>query len=143
MLTRLTLLLACLTPALVLLPRASSRAEEEQLFAKDLAVNPPPLASDKTVKYDYDIVYVRAPRKGDRGRTIWTEIAHPAMMDPVEALTFVAPAEAAGASSAPPVPWLARVSRRYEPVACNACYYACRGEAQAPLRFSRIADVFA
>jgi len=33
--------------------------------------------------------------------------------------------------------------RRYEPVACNACYYACRGEAQAPLRFSRIADVFA
>jgi len=33
--------------------------------------------------------------------------------------------------------------RRYAPVACNACYYACRGEAQAPLRFSRIADVFA
>lgn len=33
--------------------------------------------------------------------------------------------------------------RRYTPVACNACYYACRGEAQAPLRFSRIADVFA
>ena len=33
--------------------------------------------------------------------------------------------------------------RRYDPVACNACYYACRGEAQAPLRFSRIADVFA
>lgn len=33
--------------------------------------------------------------------------------------------------------------RRYEPVACNACYYACRGEAQAPLRLSRVADVFA
>jgi MoaA/NifB/PqqE/SkfB family radical SAM enzyme len=33
--------------------------------------------------------------------------------------------------------------RRYQPIACNACYYACRGEAQAPLRFSRIADVFA
>jgi MoaA/NifB/PqqE/SkfB family radical SAM enzyme len=33
--------------------------------------------------------------------------------------------------------------RRYEPIACNACYYACRGEAQAPLRFSRVADVFA
>src|SRR5947209_13131061 len=91
MLTRLTLLLACLTPALVLLPRASSRAEEEQLFAKDLAVNPPPLASDKTVKYDYDIVYVRAPRKGDRGRTIWTEIAHPAMMDPGADLMLLHP----------------------------------------------------
>lgn len=32
---------------------------------------------------------------------------------------------------------------RYEPIDCNACYYACRGEAQAPLRLSRVADVFA
>ncbi len=24
--------------------------------------------------------------------------------------------------------------QRYEPIDCNACYYACRGEAQAPLR---------
>ena len=31
--------------------------------------------------------------------------------------------------------------RRYEPVDCNACYYACRGEAQAPLRLSRVKDV--
>ena len=31
----------------------------------------------------------------------------------------------------------------YEPVNCNACYYACRGEAQAPLRLSRIRDVMA
>jgi MoaA/NifB/PqqE/SkfB family radical SAM enzyme len=32
--------------------------------------------------------------------------------------------------------------RGYEPIACNACYYACRGEAQAPLRLmSRIRDV--
>ena len=29
----------------------------------------------------------------------------------------------------------------YRPIACNACYYACRGEAQAPLRLSRIRDV--
>jgi MoaA/NifB/PqqE/SkfB family radical SAM enzyme len=33
--------------------------------------------------------------------------------------------------------------RRYEPVSCNACYYACRGEAQAPLQWSRVSDVFA
>ena len=33
--------------------------------------------------------------------------------------------------------------RTYEPVDCNACYYACRGEAQAPLRLSRIRDVMA
>ena len=33
--------------------------------------------------------------------------------------------------------------RAYQPVACNACYYACRGEAQAPLRLSRVRDVMA
>jgi MoaA/NifB/PqqE/SkfB family radical SAM enzyme len=33
--------------------------------------------------------------------------------------------------------------RGYEPIKCNACYYACRGEAQAPLRLSRIRDVMA
>ncbi|MEP6781482.1 MAG: hypothetical protein ABJC26_16410, partial [Gemmatimonadaceae bacterium] len=32
----------------------------------------------------------------------------------------------------------------YEPVACNDCYYACRGEAQAPIHImSRIRDVMA
>ena len=33
--------------------------------------------------------------------------------------------------------------RKYEPINCNACYYACRGEAQAPLRISRVWDVMA
>jgi MoaA/NifB/PqqE/SkfB family radical SAM enzyme len=33
--------------------------------------------------------------------------------------------------------------RGYEPIDCNACYYACRGEAQAPLRLSRVRDVMA
>ncbi len=31
--------------------------------------------------------------------------------------------------------------RAYEPIDCNACFYACRGEAQAPLRLSRVRDV--
>lgn len=30
---------------------------------------------------------------------------------------------------------------RYEPIACNQCYYACRGEAQAPLTLSRFRDL--
>ncbi|HEU4641937.1 MAG TPA: radical SAM protein [Gemmatimonadaceae bacterium] len=33
--------------------------------------------------------------------------------------------------------------RKYEPIDCNACYYACRGESQAPLTLSRIRDVSA
>ena len=31
----------------------------------------------------------------------------------------------------------------YEAIDCSRCYYACRGEAQAPLRLSRVKDVFA
>jgi MoaA/NifB/PqqE/SkfB family radical SAM enzyme len=31
--------------------------------------------------------------------------------------------------------------RKYEAIDCNACYYGCRGEAQAPLQLSRIRDV--
>jgi MoaA/NifB/PqqE/SkfB family radical SAM enzyme len=42
-----------------------------------------------------------------------------------------------------PVDFHWRDFRKYRPVDCNACYYACRGEAQAPLRVSRIRDVMA
>jgi MoaA/NifB/PqqE/SkfB family radical SAM enzyme len=31
----------------------------------------------------------------------------------------------------------------YEPTSCSQCYYACRGESQAPLRPSRVLDVLA
>lgn len=33
--------------------------------------------------------------------------------------------------------------RPYQPIDCNRCWYACRGEAQAPLRLSRVRDVLA
>ena len=36
-----------------------------------------------------------------------------------------------------------RAYRAYAPIDCNRCYYACRGEAQAPLRLSRVRDVMA
>ena len=43
-----------------------------------------------------------------------------------------------------PVDFHWRDFKRYEPIDCNACYYACRGEAQAPLRIvSRVRDVMA
>lgn len=39
-------------------------------------------------------------------------------------------------------PW--RDYKGYAPIDCNACFYACRGEAQAPLRLaSRVRDVMA
>ncbi|HTR78473.1 MAG TPA: radical SAM protein [Gemmatimonadaceae bacterium] len=42
-----------------------------------------------------------------------------------------------------PVDFHWREYRPYTPIDCNACYYACRGEAQAPLRLSRVRDVMA
>ena len=33
--------------------------------------------------------------------------------------------------------------RGYQPIDCNACFYACRGEAQAPVGLSRVLDVMA
>ncbi|HJU75492.1 MAG TPA: radical SAM protein [Gemmatimonadaceae bacterium] len=33
--------------------------------------------------------------------------------------------------------------KRYTPIACNECYYACRGEAEAPLEWSRVLDMIA
>src|SRR5438045_1454274 len=44
-------------------------------------VAPKPVVSDTSVKLDYDIVYVRAPRKGDAVGTNWTEISNPVFMD--------------------------------------------------------------
>ena len=47
---------------------------------------PKPLASDRAVKVDYDIVYVRAPRfvtrNGKEKPSAWPEIGHPTTIDP-------------------------------------------------------------
>src|SRR5881396_1005364 len=46
-----------------------------------LRADPPHVSTDKTVKYDYDIVYVRAPR-GDKGKARWAEVGDPRTMEP-------------------------------------------------------------
>src|SRR5262249_17207692 len=61
---------------------ATSQEEKEELFLDPIDVKVPHISTDKAIKYDYDIVYVRTPRKGDTARSVWTEIAHPAIMDP-------------------------------------------------------------
>src|SRR5262245_62280123 len=52
-----------------------------------LSLDPPAIATDKSVKYDYDIVYVRLPRKGYRGdktnkfdNPIWAQAGVPLQM---------------------------------------------------------------
>jgi hypothetical protein len=68
-----------------------SAEEREKLYLAPLNVHPKPIAQDKSVKYDYDIVYVRAPRRGDKERSAWTEIVHPAIMDPGADLMLLHP----------------------------------------------------
>lgn len=50
-------------------------------YFDELDVTPRHISTDESIQYDYDIVYVRAPRRGDQGRTFWTEVFHPAKMD--------------------------------------------------------------
>src|SRR4051794_38787531 len=41
---------------------AAAAAQKDKPSERPRRVDPRPVASDRTVKYDYDIVYVRAPR---------------------------------------------------------------------------------
>jgi hypothetical protein len=75
------LLLPTLVAVLVLTPPASTEDKEEK-FLGPINVNPRDIASDSSVKWDYDIVYVRAPRKGgDTVSANWAEISNPVFMD--------------------------------------------------------------
>jgi hypothetical protein len=65
----------------VLSPEAASAQKVKKLYLEPIDVTPPPIASNKSVKYDYDIVYVRTPRPGGTQQTKWTEVFHPAQMD--------------------------------------------------------------
>src|SRR5438874_1057876 len=59
--------------------------------ARVLNVNPAPIATDKSVKYDYDIVYVRAPRHGDDKSITWTEVFSPLRAEPGSDLMLLHP----------------------------------------------------
>ena len=70
----------------------SLRAEEEPLFTQKLNVNPPPIKDDPSVKYDYDIVYVRAPRAGDKiHKRFYTDFSQPVTMEPGADLMLLHP----------------------------------------------------
>lgn len=67
-------------------------AEKEPLFRKTLNVNVPNIRTDKTVKYDYDIVYVRAKRAGDKvHKRFYTDFSQPVTMEPGADLMLLHP----------------------------------------------------
>ncbi|QVL31469.1 hypothetical protein KIH39_21875 [Telmatocola sphagniphila] len=68
-----------------------SQPADEPLFLGKLNITPPSLREDKSVRYDFDIVYVRMPRKGDSTPTVWPEIDHPLLMEPGADLMLLHP----------------------------------------------------
>jgi len=56
-----------------------------------LNVDPSLIATDKTVTYDYDIVYVRAPRRGDDKQIAWTEVFNTLQAEPGSDLMLLHP----------------------------------------------------
>jgi hypothetical protein len=87
----ITLLIALLITLAILAPSSGQTAEKTALYPKPIGMSPPPIASDDSVAYDYDIVYVRAPRKGDTVNTRWAEIVNPTQMEPGSDLVLLRP----------------------------------------------------
>lgn len=58
---------------------------------KALDVTPEHFAKDASVKLDYDIVYVRAPRRGDDKQIAWTEVFNPLRAEPGSDLMLLHP----------------------------------------------------
>lgn len=67
----------------ILLGSALAAANEaDKRYPETLSTKIPHVETDKTVKYDYPIVYVRVPRTGgDDKISKWAEISHPVSMD--------------------------------------------------------------
>jgi Hydrazine synthase alpha subunit middle domain len=63
----------------------------EPRFLGPLDMDPPHISKDASVKYDFDIVYVRAPRKEADGRSRWAEVGDPRTMEPGADLVLLRP----------------------------------------------------
>jgi hypothetical protein len=63
----------------------------EPRYPGPLNMTPPPITADKSVKYDFDIVYVRAPRKSPDGKSKWAEVGDPRTMEPGADLMLLHP----------------------------------------------------
>ncbi len=78
----LTVLLA--TPAL-------AQSPSKDRYSKPLNMTVPNVSTDASVKLDYPIVYVRAPRFGDEKNSRWAEIGDPTRLDPGADLMLLYP----------------------------------------------------
>jgi len=67
-------------------------ADREPRFTNVINVTVPHISADKSVKYDYDIVYVRALRAGDvKHKRFYTDFSQPVTMEPGADLMLLRP----------------------------------------------------
>ena len=65
---------------------------EPERFLGPINVDPPHISADAAVKYDYDIVYVRALRAGDKvHKRYYTDFSQPVTMEPGADLMLLHP----------------------------------------------------
>jgi Hydrazine synthase alpha subunit middle domain len=77
--------------SLAVVPWAAGEPEEP-LFKDPINVNIPHISTDKSVRYDYDIVYVRALRAGDeKHKRYYTDFSQPVTMEPGADLMLLRP----------------------------------------------------
>jgi len=66
--------------------------QDKKKYLDPINVNVPHISTDKTVKYDYDIVYIRAQRAGDKvHKRFYTDIATPVTLEPGADLMLLHP----------------------------------------------------
>jgi hypothetical protein len=71
---------------------AAGQAQKEKLYLGPINVKVPHISTDKSVKYDYDIVYVRAPRAGDKvHKRFYTDFSSPVTLEPGADLMLLHP----------------------------------------------------
>ena len=77
---------------LAVLAGGPAPAADEPLFTAALDVEPKPIASDPSVRYDFDIVYVRALRAGDQvHKRYYTDFSQPVTLEPGADLMLLHP----------------------------------------------------
>src|SRR5262245_10557759 len=70
-----------LSAVMTLVAYCQQAPNNEALVLAPISLQVPHVSTDPSVKLDYDIIYVRAPRRGDAIGTNWPEISNPLFMD--------------------------------------------------------------